>query len=249
MFEFNDLWFRYSKEYIIKGASGSVQEGKALAIVGPTGCGKSTLLLLLSGLLKPERGVVRLNGERPKKSDLGLLFQNPEDQLFNPTVYDEIAYALRTMGLDESEIKEKVMSVANEMGIDNLMERSPHKLSVGQKKLVALASILVYEPKVLLLDEPSANLDAESLRRLVEAITRRKKEGRIIVFSTHDPDFALEFGNEICEMVDGRLKCMDTLSFLDKLLRGETSLPVGITLRALKDKSDLKNAIIRLRRS
>ncbi len=248
MLEFKDLWFKYSEEYILKGVSGKVEWGKALAIVGPTGCGKSTLLFVLSGLLKPERGVVRLDGGEIKKKDVGLLFQTPDDQLFNPTVFDEIAYSLRTMGIGENEVKKKVAEIAQYLGIEGLLHKKPHKLSVGQKKLVALASVLVYDPPVLLLDEPSTNLDARSLEKIRRVMADWKKSNRIVIFSTHDPDFALEMADEICELEGGVLKCMDLEEFIDELLSNRTPLPLSLSLRMVRDHLNLKQLLPRYKR-
>ena len=180
-------WFRFAKEYVLKGADLEVREGELAVLVGPMGSGKSTLLYAASGLLELERGELSIDGEpfeERHRREVGLVFQNPEDQLFNPTVRDEIAYALRTMGKED---EGRVLEAAREVGIEGLLDKNPFKLSYGQKKLVALASVLVYSPKYLLLDEPTANLDKKSYARVLEIVTRRK--GAVV--ATHEVDWIL----------------------------------------------------------
>ena len=239
MLEFYDIWFRYSENYILKGVEGKVEDGKAIAILGPTGSGKSTLLYILCGLLKPERGKVLLDGKPPRKKDVGLLFQNPDDQLFNATVFDEVAFALRSLGLSEGEVRERVIEVAEEVGIEDLLNRSPFKLSVGQKKAVALASILVYQPKLLMLDEPSANLDRVRYEVLVKLVSKLLESGKIVVITTHDIDVALELAHEICELVEGKLTCLSKRAYLEERLN-ESPVPLKLSLRTLMKINGLK---------
>ncbi len=221
--EFKDIWFRYDKEYVLKGVSGLVREGNSLAIVGPTGSGKSTLLYAIANLLPIEKGEVKLFGREPLRREIGLLFQNPEDQLFNPSVYDEIAYSLRTLGLDEHEIEKRVKTIAKRLGIEGLLDKQTFKLSVGQKKMVALASILVYDPKVLLLDEPSANLDYKGFNTILKIIREELEKNKIVVLTTHDVGLAIESSGVICEMIDGRLLCSDTKTYLESLLEKDVN--------------------------
>jgi len=232
LLEFDDIWFKYSDDYVLRGVSGRVEKGKAIAIVGPTGSGKSTLLYVLSGLLEPEKGEVLLDGKRLAKKDVGLLFQIPDDQLFNPTVFDEISFALRTLGLNESVIKERVDDIAKRLGLTDLLHKSPFTLSVGQKKAVALASILVYNPKVLLLDEPSANVDRIRYEILIRTLSEELSKGKIVVITTHDIDVALELSHEICELEEGKLRCWDKKRYLNERIK-ESPVPIKISLRTL----------------
>ncbi len=236
--EARDLWFAYTQGcYVLRGASLAAERGEVVAVVGPTGCGKTTLLLLLAGLLKPERGVVLLDG-RPLHQQLpearrriGLLLQNPDDQLFNPTVYDEIAYALRTMGLPEEAVEERVRDTAERLGLTSLLDKPPYKLSMGQKRLVALASILVYQPDILLLDEPTTFLDAHGVE-LVEHVLEEQRSHGLAIVATHDLDLVLSHADKACRLRNGRLECMTPARLLEEELEKPTT-PVPRSLRIL----------------
>lgn len=195
MLECRDLWVSYpGVGTVLRGVSLRVELGRITVLLGPNGSGKTTLLLALAGLLKPERGSVLLGGRELREQlpearrHLGLLFQDPDDQLFNPTVRDELLFTLNQLGLTEHEKGERVKRVAELLRIAHLLERPVFALSVGEKKRVALASILVYEPEVLLLDEPTANLDPRSSELLFSLICKAKAEGRGVLVATQDAD-------------------------------------------------------------
>lgn len=205
-----NLWFSYDgRVYAVRESSLEALPGEVTVVMGPTGCGKSTLLLLLAGLLKPVRGVVYYNSDPLYKLTpgirryIGVLFQDPDDQLFNATVYDEIAFSLRTLGLSESLVHERVARVSEVLGIKNLLDKQPYSLSVGEKKRVALASIIVYDPWVLLLDEPTANLDYNGVKLVKQVVLDAKRTGKTVVVTTHDTDFALEVADKIYLMDNG----------------------------------------------
>ncbi|ABM80111.1 energy-coupling factor ABC transporter ATP-binding protein [Hyperthermus butylicus] len=239
--EARNLWFSYTrKNPVLKGVNLRVKAGEVVALAGPTGSGKSTLLLLLAGLLTPDKGEVLLDG-RPLSEQLpmarqriGILFQNPDDQLFNPTVYDEIAYALRSLGLEESIVRERVHSIARQLGIEELLPQPPYKLSIGQRRLVALASILVYDPDILLLDEPTANLDRQGIMVLSRAIRTAARRGKIVIMASHDLDAIIEYSTRTCILHDGRLYCKPTLDALREGVFETTSLPIPLGIRLLK---------------
>lgn len=197
--EAKNIWFSYiGKEYVIRDVSFEAKPGYVTSIIGPTGCGKSTLIFLLAGLLKPEKGTVFYNNLplesvfHKVRKEIGVLFQNPDDQLFNPTVYDEIAYSLRTLGMKEEEIRGKVEAAAERLKITNLLSRSPFRLSVGEKKKVALASILVYEPNILFLDEPTSNLSGADVELLSKIVWEARDKGKTVIVASHDVEFALQ---------------------------------------------------------
>ncbi len=237
LLEARGLWFGYSRsEPVIQGLDFTASGGEVVAVLGPMGSGKTTLLMLLAGLLPPWRGAVRVAG-RPAGSPearrlVGLLFQSPDDQLFNPTVEEEIAYALLTAGVPRAEAVEAARRVARSLGIEALLPRRPRRLSYGQRKLVALASILVYEPRVLLLDEPLSNLDAEAAERMLRAIRRHAEEGGLAVIATHDVDLVLEASTRTCILADGRLACALTRALLRSGLQGVPARR-PLSLRAL----------------
>lgn len=218
-----NLWFSYDgRVSVIRGANLEIPPGEIVVIMGHTGCGKTTLLLLLAGLLKPSSGIIYYNGEPLEKllpsirRYIGFLFQNPDDQLFNSTVYDEIAYSLRTLGLSENDIHMKVTSISKLLGLESLLNKPPYSLSIGEKRRVTLASILVYNPQILILDEPIANLDYEGIMLVNKIIRDFKSKNNTVVISTHDIDFALEIADRVFLMskgvVEGPFKPIDLLS-------------------------------------
>lgn len=206
-----DVWFTYPGGVrALRGASLAVSRGEVVALTGPNGCGKTTLLMVSAGLLKPEKGCVLFRG-RPLSEQLpgarrsiGLVFQEPDDQLFNATVYDEVAFAIRQLVSDEREVEERVLSICEKLGIDHLLDRPPFALSVGEKKRVALASVLVYEPEVVLLDEPLANLSAEAADEILGIIRELRGRGKAVVVATHDVELIAEIADRVYLMSGGK---------------------------------------------
>lgn len=198
--ELDDVHFAY--EGGIPGLSGvslSVHPGERVVVLGANGCGKSTLLKLLGGLIFPQMGAYRAFGRRITdpllgqdpfgmffRKEIGILFQNPDAQLFNPTVEDEIAFGPLQMNDPPAEVHSKVTDAIDRFGIRGLVGRPPFALSGGEKKKVAIASVLVMDPQVLLLDEPTAGLDPRSSRALVDLIIEMESRGKTVVTATHD---------------------------------------------------------------
>jgi cobalt/nickel transport system ATP-binding protein len=195
----------------LRGASFSLREGEIVGVLGPSGCGKTTLLLVAAGLLEPLGGEVLLDGEPLRdqlpeaRKRLGIVFQEPDDQLFNPTVKDELAFALRQLGLSEATVDEKVKAVAAALGLTHLLNKPAFALSGGEKKRVAIASVLVYDPEVLLLDEPTAYLDSRWKKALESLLIELKASGAAVAVATHDVDFAARVTDRVYLMVDGRV--------------------------------------------
>jgi len=206
--ELNDVHFAYEDgNPALSGLSLAVGSGERIAVLGANGCGKSTLLKLLGGLIFPHKGDYRAFGRRITDSllsrddfgmyfrkEIGILFQNPDAQLFNPTVEDEIAFGPLQMNDPPEEAHSRVMEAIDRFGLRGLAGRPPFALSAGEKKKVAIASVLVMDPQVLLLDEPTAGLDPRSSRGLVDLIVDMEKRGKTVVTATHDlhivPDIA-----------------------------------------------------------
>ena len=210
LLEVCDAWFTYPGGIkALRGASLAADRGKVTIVIGPNGCGKTTLLLVSAGLLRPERGEVLLDGRRLEellpaaRRRIGIVFQEPDDQLFNPTVYDEIAFALRQLSLPSSEVDRAVRVTAKRLRVDHLLERAPYTLSTGEKKRVALASVLAYEPEVLFLDEPTANLSADGIDELKVLIDELRREGKAVVIATHDVEFAARVADTVYVMKKG----------------------------------------------
>ena len=211
--QLNDVWFRYSREedYILRGVELELRESELVVVRGPNGSGKTTLILVAAGLLKPERGEVLLEGkpiygQLPlARRKIGVTFQDPDDQFFNATVYDEIAFALRQLKICEDEVRTRVTEIARRLRIEHLLSKLPYRLSGGEKVKVALASVLVYEPEILLLDEPTAYLTPETRDEVIELLKRLREEGKSILIATNDPDITKHGVDRVTRIADGKL--------------------------------------------
>ncbi len=172
----------------LEDASLEVREGESLAVLGPNGSGKSTLLMLIAGLLKPKNGYIKIFGKnieeyRNLRKDIGIVFQNADDYLFNPTVRDELEFALIQLGYKD--YRERALKIAEKFNLDNLLEKPPFRLSEGEKKKVAIASMLTVDPKIVLLDEPTSFLDYHSKIEILKIIKKLKGKKTIITV-THE---------------------------------------------------------------
>lgn len=211
LIELTDLHFGYpGHDPVLKGASLSLAEGERLAISGHNGAGKSTLLRIVVGLLRPERGKVNAFGVdclteadfRMVRRRAGFVFQDPDDQLFCPTVAEDIAFGPLNLGKSRDEAIETVDTVLQKLDLTFLKDRVTYKLSGGEKRLVSLATVLAMEPDVLLLDEPTNALDEKNEARLIE-ILRSLPQAMIIV--SHDVDFRERLGTRTQRLEDGIL--------------------------------------------
>ena len=213
-FELTDVVYRYQRVTALNRLSLRIPSGQRVALLGANGCGKSTLLRILAGLYFPESGQVAFRGKPCTEDDflhddfafafrknVGLVFQDSDVQLFCPSVFDEIAFGPLQLGMEKGAILEAVNKALELFDIGHLRERSPHHLSGGEKKRVALASVLVMDPTVLLLDEPTAALDPRSQTRMVELLQRWHAPGRSIVFATHDLHLVSQIADE-CVVLD-----------------------------------------------
>lgn len=211
LLEITDLWYSYpnSTDEVLKNLSLTVKEGDFIAIMGENGAGKTTLLKNLNGLLRPRRGKVFLDGQDTREMaveelapSIAYLSQDPNDFLFMPTVREEIAFTLKNLNLQEDGYSETMLY---KFKLDTYTNCNPRDLSTGERQRVALASVLVSKPRLLLLDEPTRGLDyqlKEELGRLLEEINR---QGTTVVMVTHDVDFAAEYARDICLMFDGEV--------------------------------------------
>ena len=237
-----DAWFSYVKgEYVLKGINLTAQKGEVTVVIGPTGSGKSTLLLTMAGLLKPDKGIIYYNDKPLEKllpyikKIVGILFQDPDNHLFNPAVFDEIAFALRSLGMKEDEVRGKVNRIAKVLSIEYLLHKSPFKLSVGERKKVALASILVYEPKVLFLDEPTANLDSKAVSSVKNLIIDARSEGKTVIVTSCDLEFAIQVADRIYAIDNGQVKVNCRVEeFLREEIFAKINLHEPLAYRVLK---------------
>ena len=192
----------------------TISAGERVALLGANGAGKSTLFLLLSGVLAPERGEILLHGAPVgrKEKDLqrlrravGLVFQNPEDQLLGTTVRAEISFGPMNLGLREAEVRAAVDGAAAAMHVDGLLDRPPQYLSGGEKKRVTIADILAMSPELVLLDEPTASLDPGHTARLEETLDDLHRRGLALLISTHDVAFAWRWADRAVVLSGGRI--------------------------------------------
>jgi cobalt/nickel transport system ATP-binding protein len=210
-FEATGLVFGYpGHPHVLNGVDLSLAPGERLCLTGPNGAGKSTLLLLLMGLLKPEAGrVIAFGRERREERDFhdvwrqaGFVFQDPDDQLFCPTVAEDIAFGPLNLGKSKAEAAAVVEEVLTRLELGHLRERITHKLSGGEKRLVTLAAVLAMEPQVLLLDEPTNGLDEPTCERVTD-ILNDLPQAMIIV--SHDPYFRRKVETRSARLVAGKL--------------------------------------------
>ena len=187
----------------------SIGAGEGVALIGANGAGKTSLLLALVGVLSPKRGDINV-GEtilnkktlREIRSRIGMVFQNPDDQLFMPNIFEDVAFGPRSFGCSESETIVRVNAALSRLGIEHLAERSPLKLSGGEKRLAAIATVLAMNPEFLLFDEPTAFLDPRA-RRNLKAILKDLPQGKLI--ATHDLAFAEESCSRVLLLQSGKL--------------------------------------------
>ena len=191
MIEIKKLFFSYENKDILKNISLTVKEHDFLAIVGHNGSGKTTLIKHLNGLLTPSRGDVAVDGKDTKKGDfsirknVGMVFQNPEDQLVYSVVEEDVAFGLENFGVPQQEMKLRVKRILKELGISHLAHSNVNEISYGQKQLVAIAGVLVLEPKYLVLDEPTTNLDPKNKKNILSTVKKLHKKGLTIILITN----------------------------------------------------------------
>ncbi|MBM3725911.1 MAG: ABC transporter ATP-binding protein [Acidobacteria bacterium] len=198
--------------WAVRNVDLDVPAGARIALLGANGAGKSTLLLLLSGAEHVCHGEILLHGSSAERSreglrrwrrEVGLLLQDPEDQLLAPTVEQDVAFGPLRGGVEEPRARQLVERALADMAIPHLATRPVHELSLGEKKRVALAGLLVQAPAVLLLDEPAAGLDPGGVRALREMLDTLARAGTAIIMATHDVDFAYEWASEVCVLFQG----------------------------------------------
>lgn len=198
----------------LSDVSFSIDRGECVALLGVNGAGKSTLFQLLNGSLKPATGAVKLDGvpvthDRKGlarlRASVGLVMQDPDDQLFAATVAEDVSFGPSNMGLPEAEIRRRVTAALVAMGIADLAGTPTHRMSFGQKKRAAIAGVIAMEPRVLLLDEPTAGLDPQGVGELMEALAALNGRGTAIVIATHDMDLAWSWAERAVVFSRGRI--------------------------------------------
>ena len=215
MLEVKNIKYAYNSEYqALKGVSLKVEQGEMVALLGKNGAGKSTLFLHLNGIYQPDEGKVFIDGEELKydkksllkfRQKVGIVFQNPDDQIFAPTVEEDVAFGPLNLGLPMEEVQKRVVDALARVGMSGFEKKAPHHLSGGQKKRVAIAGILAMKPEVMVLDEPTAGLDPQGVTDLSILLKELNDEGITIIISTHEVDLVPNYAKKVFVLVDGLL--------------------------------------------
>ena len=213
MIETENVYYSYpNKVEALKGVSLAIQDGEFVAIMGQNGAGKSTFVKHFNGLLKPSKGTVCINGVETTKSsvaslarNVGFVFQNPDHQLFSETVEEEIGFALKNFGFKPEVIDERVTWALNLLSLTQYRKTSPFLLSGGERKRVALASVLAWDPQTLILDEPTIGQDHEQKEKLRQFILQLQTQKKTVVTVTHDVEFVAECNPRVVLMKEGKI--------------------------------------------
>ena len=216
IFELSDVHFSYLGKFpALCGVNMNIRQGEKITLIGANGCGKSTLLSILDGLIFPDKGSVKFLGKEFKETDftdenfsknfrkkVGLVFQNPEVQLFCPTVKEDIVFGPLALGTEIAEIQRRLEEITDLLEIKDLLNRTPHQLSIGEKRKVTIASTLIIHPDILILDEPTDGLDPLTTRHIIDLLLQLNEAGKTIIMATHDlhivqemSDFVYVFSN------------------------------------------------------
>jgi cobalt/nickel transport system ATP-binding protein len=201
------LWFSYpDRSDVLKDVNLRVVTGERVGLIGPNGSGKTTLFLEICGVLKPAAGEITVLGKPVRngdfRPDVGLVFQNPDDQLFCPSVWDDVAFGPQNMKLAKDEVEARVIAALAAVGAVELADRPAHHLSGGEKRMVSIAGVLSMRPRLILYDEPSANLDIRSRRRLIRLL---QASVETLLIASHDLELILEICHRVVLMDDGRI--------------------------------------------
>ncbi len=200
--------------HAIKDINIKIKEGEKVAIMGPNGAGKSTLFLHFNGLKEPDRGNIEVDGEKMvyNKKELleirqkvGIVFQNPNDQLFAPSVEEDVAFGPMNLGLPIEEVEKRTAEALELVEMSDSKDKPPHHLSGGQQKKVAIAGIIAMRPEIMILDEPTAGLDPQGVDQILEILNKLNEEGMTIVISSHDVEMINDFADHIFVLKEGKI--------------------------------------------
>lgn len=213
MITIENLNYNYSNgSKVLRNINLNIKDGEFVAVVGQNGAGKTTLLKHFNGLLKPLSGSIHINGIDASKTKtsrlarhIGFLFQNPDHQIFNKTVYDEIAYGLKNIGIKRSEMEQLVIEAAARVGLSEFLKANPFSLSKGQRQRVALASVLAMDTDVLVLDEPTTGQDYQESIEIMEMVKKLNETGKTIIFVTHDMELVARYAKRVVILNSGSI--------------------------------------------
>lgn len=228
----------------LKNINIQIKKGEKIAIIGPNGAGKSTLFSHFNGLTEPTSGHVEIDGEKiifnreellKVRQKVGIVFQDPNDQLFAPTVKEDVAFGPMNLGLDYDEVKTRITESLEMVGMKGFEDKTPHHLSGGQQKRVAIAGIIAMRPEIMILDEPTAGLDPEGVDKVLTILNDLNSEGMSIVISSHDIEMVNQFADKIFVLYDGEIIAQGDKHqiFSDKELIKKTHLRPPVTTEIL----------------
>ena len=229
----------------------AVEKGKMVSLLGPNGAGKSTLFLHFNGILKPSSGKIFIDGTQldyskeelsKARQKVGIVFQNPDDQLFAPTVEEDVAFGPRNMGLTLEEVDKRVKDALERVGMPGYEKKQPHNLSGGQKKRIAIAGILAMKPDLMVLDEPTSGLDPKGASRIMKLLYELNEEGMTIIISTHDVDLVPLYSDKVSILSNGQIMKTGTaeevFEDIDLLRAADLRLPRITHLMEILNKED-----------
>ena len=221
-----------------------IKKGEKIAIMGPNGAGKSTLFSHFNGLTEPTKGHVEVDGEKiifekeellKVRQKVGIVFQDPNDQLFAPTVREDVAFGPMNLGLEYEEVEKRISESLEMVGMSGFEDKTPHHLSGGQQKRVAIAGIVAMRPDIMILDEPTAGLDPEGVDKVLDILNNLNRDGISIIISSHDIEMVNQFANKIYVLYGGEIiACGDKHQiFSDKELLKKAHLKAPVTTEIL----------------
>ena len=198
----------------LKNINIKIEKGEKVAIIGPNGAGKSTLFSHFNGLTEPTSGCVKIEGKAISfekdellkvRQKVGIVFQDPNDQLFAPTVKEDIAFGPMNLGLSYGEVEKRVEDALKMVGMENYEDKTPHHLSGGQQKRIAIAGIIAMKPEIMILDEPTAGLDPDGVEKVLNIMNQLNKEGMTLIISSHDIDMISKYADKIFILYNGEI--------------------------------------------
>lgn len=198
----------------LKNINIEIEKGEKVAIIGPNGAGKSTLFSHFNGLTEPTSGCVKIEGkpisfEKDEllkvRQKVGIVFQDPNDQLFAPTVKEDIAFGPMNLGLSYDEVEKRVEDTLKMVGMENYEDKTPHHLSGGQQKRIAIAGIIAMKPELMILDEPTAGLDPDGVEKVLNIMNQLNEEGMTLIISSHDIDMISKYADKIFVLYNGEI--------------------------------------------
>lgn len=240
MLKVKDVFYSYDDgTTALNGINLEVKKGEIVALLGKNGAGKSTLFLQFNGILRPDSGEILIDGKQLKynkkslvnaRQKVGIVFQNPDDQIFAPTVEEDVAFGPLNLKLPIDEVRKRVTDALRRVGMEGFEKKAPHYLSGGQKKRIAIAGILAMKPEIMILDEPMAGLDPVGAAKIINLLKELNEEGITILISTHDVNIIQNYVDKIFVINDGEIigdGCPeDIFSKKDLLKKAHLKLPI-----------------------